>query len=52
MDEDKIHQRRSRCAAHKGAGRNPGELSALRHFRHLRHDEFEAVSITAKSARA
>jgi len=43
MDEDEIDQRGDRGAADKGTGRNRGEFFALRHFRHLAHDEFEAV---------
>jgi len=43
MAESQTHQSRKRRAGHKGTGSDPNELSPGRHFRHLRHDEFEAV---------
>ena len=43
MDEDEIHRRGNRGAAHKRTRRNPGELFTFRHLRHLRHYDFEAI---------
>jgi hypothetical protein len=53
MAQDQIHQSRRHSAAQKRTNRDPGELLPRRHFRYLRHDEFETfLDRRKKSERA